>query len=270
MRNGPAALAVVLLLLTSTACTADSTSSSAASQAGPPSPTPSSLPSPTTQGASPRPATSEGGPATTKPLSCVSGDNMWTEDAQGKQGDLLAIARDALTDLQPGDVVEPGVDDAGLTSIRIVRGDQEIGRLRFDRDPDGGWLLSDWYVCAGLAIVSGTCQMGDCGSATLDPTAAVVGEVVHIIAEDGYFGQWTPERWAEWCGELSVALHEGGDIMPMTGTLAPLTLVDADTATFRVPDVAAGSYVPMLSCSGDEAFAQPTLPETFTVLPSGN
>ena len=89
---------------------------------------------------------------------------------------------------------------------------------------------------------------------------------VRVEAENGYFGAWTPAQWIEWCGELSIALHGDEDRAPAQGTLAPLTLVDARTATFRVPELAAGVYHPALSCSGDEAFAWPTLPSEFSVL----
>ena len=113
------------------------------------------------------------------------------------------------------------------------------------------------------------CWLGDCGSGTLDPPAAQVGSTVAVVADNGYFGMWTPERWAEWCGVLSINLHEPGDLLPGSGTLAPLTIVDDGTATFVVPGLAAGAYVPFLSCDHDEAVGQPALPETFTVLAEG-
>jgi hypothetical protein len=113
------------------------------------------------------------------------------------------------------------------------------------------------------------CWLGDCGIATLDPPAAQVGSTVAVVADSGYFGMWTPKRWAEWCGVLSINLHEPGDTLPGSGTLTPLTIVDDETATFAVPDLPAGAYVLFFSCGGDEAFGQPALPETFTVLAAG-
>jgi hypothetical protein len=82
----------------------------------------------------------------------VGGDNMLTEDARGPKGDLVGIARRAVGGVEARDRFEVGRDEAGSTVVRITRDDQEIGTLWYSRDPDGGWLLSQWSICAGLSV----------------------------------------------------------------------------------------------------------------------
>jgi hypothetical protein len=202
------------------------------------------------------------------PAPCVSGSNVIKGDARGEPDDLLSFAQGSANGVVAGDRFQFGRSGSGRSEVRILRGGQEIGRLSFDQDPNGGWLLSEWTLCAGLWVAGPPdwCVMGACGRANLDPLAAPVGALVRVEAENGYFGIWTPAQWIEWCGELSIALHRDEDRAPAQGTLAPLTLVDARTATFRVPELAEGVYHPALSCSGDEAFAWPTLPIEFSVL----
>lgn len=212
---------------------------------------------------------SQGSQPPSSPPSCLGGDNVINGDSRGEPGELLPLAQGSVGGVVAGDLFEISRSESGLAAVRIVRGGQEIGRLSFAQDPDGGWLLSEWTLCAGLWVAGSpaSCTLGACGSANIDPHAAPVGALVRIEAENGYFGIWTPAQWIEWCGELSIALHGDEDRAPAQGTLARLTLVDARTATFRVPELAEGVYHPALSCSGDEAFAWPTLPVEFSVLP---
>lgn len=124
-------------------------------------------------------------------------------------------------------------------------------------------------VGVGLAtaapITAGAdCVMGDCGTGRLVPAAATVGSTVRVEVDNGYFTMWTPDEWASWCGSLGIVL--GGELPPIDDPVAPLTVEDAGSATFRVPEMPPGEYVALFSCGNDQAFGQPELPDSFTVL----
>ena len=75
-------------------------------------------------------------------------------NARGKAGDLVGLARAALTGLQEGDVVERDVPtDVGF-GVRIVRAGDVIGTVVYFPDGNGGWLPFSGVLCGGLGFES--------------------------------------------------------------------------------------------------------------------
>jgi hypothetical protein len=89
---------------------------------------------------------------TRSPLGCVSGEDMFTEDSRGENGDPVGLTRAAIGGIKAGDSVALESQDDGVAKVVIVRGSEQIGFVQFERDSDGGWLLSMWSLCAGLAV----------------------------------------------------------------------------------------------------------------------
>jgi len=84
--------------------------------------------------------------------SCMSGEGSFTAEARGPKGDPVELAKKALVGLRPGDVVERGGYPADTGLVRIVRDGRVIGLLRYQQDPDGGWLLPSTVMCSGLSV----------------------------------------------------------------------------------------------------------------------
>jgi hypothetical protein len=139
-------LAALALAVAASACSAG------ASPSLPASPSPASQASPSPAGPSPGTSPSRSNQASSSPLSCVSGDNAFTADARGPNGDFVSIAQEAVGGVEAEDRFEVGRDEAGSTVVRINRAGQEIGTLWYSQDPDGGWLLTQWNICAGLSV----------------------------------------------------------------------------------------------------------------------
>src|SRR3954447_10166509 len=78
---------------------------------------------------------------------CVSESRDYAAGARGKADPPLRQAHQLLHGLQAGDVVERGgyASDTGL--VRVVRAGKVIGRLEFDTDGHGGWLLAGSTMC---------------------------------------------------------------------------------------------------------------------------
>jgi hypothetical protein len=75
-------------------------------------------------------------------------------DARGKAGDLVDLARAAITGLQAGDVValaEP--TDVG-TGVQVLRAGEIIGTIVYFADQHGGWLPFSGVLCGGLGFPS--------------------------------------------------------------------------------------------------------------------
>ena len=81
---------------------------------------------------------------------CLSMNATPAMGATGAKGDPVALARIALTDLRPGDVVERGGYPVDTGTVRVVRGGVVIGRLTYVADGQGGWLLLSSTMCQGL------------------------------------------------------------------------------------------------------------------------
>ncbi len=81
---------------------------------------------------------------------CLSMYATPVEGARGVPGDPVALARIALTDLRPGDIVERGGYPVDTGTVRVVRAGTVIGRLTYVADGQGGWLLVSSTMCDGL------------------------------------------------------------------------------------------------------------------------
>ncbi len=90
---------------------------------------------------------SEPGPAAG---SCLTMDANVAAGARGTPGDPVALARLALANLRPGDIVERGGYPVESGTVRVVRAGTVIGRLTYDADGHGGWLLVGSTLCDGL------------------------------------------------------------------------------------------------------------------------
>ena len=86
------------------------------------------------------------------PVGCVSGDNLFTADPRGETGDPVDLARAAIGGIRIGNSVALDGQGEGVARVLVVRGGEQIGFVQFDRDPAGGWLLSQWSLCAGLTV----------------------------------------------------------------------------------------------------------------------
>lgn len=86
---------------------------------------------------------------------CVNASVDFAPDARGSKGDPTELARAALSGLRGTDLLtRVAGSDSTSTQIVITRDDQEIGRVQFDQDPDGGWLLGQAVLCGGLGLPS--------------------------------------------------------------------------------------------------------------------
>jgi hypothetical protein len=95
-------------------------------------------------------ATSPSPSATTGVTGCATLSYDYAADARGSKANPTRLAIRALTGLRPTDVLaRADVSDGG--AVLVVRDDQQIGRLEYVRDPDGGWLLVRATLCGGLA-----------------------------------------------------------------------------------------------------------------------
>lgn len=83
---------------------------------------------------------------------CVSMSATPAMGATGAKGDPVALARIALADLRPGDVVERGGYPVDTGTVRVVRDGVVVGRLTYVADGQGGWLLLSSTMCQGLRV----------------------------------------------------------------------------------------------------------------------
>jgi len=116
-----------------------------------PSPTapPSVAPSPTL--APPAPLAAPTASPSSGATGCVSLNLDYGQDARGKAGDPVDLARNAVAGLRAGDVVERG-EAAG--SVRIVRAGEIVGNVAYVSDGAGGWLLVGGTLCDGFSVRS--------------------------------------------------------------------------------------------------------------------
>lgn len=86
---------------------------------------------------------------------CVNASVDFAPDARGPKGDPIDLAKAALSGLRGTDILTrvAGLDSTSA-QIVITRDGQEIGRVQFDQDPDGGWLLGQAVLCGGLGLPS--------------------------------------------------------------------------------------------------------------------
>jgi hypothetical protein len=86
---------------------------------------------------------------------CLNASVDFAPDARGQKGDPIDLARSALSGLRGTDVLTRAAgSDSATTQIVISREGREIGRVQFDQDPDGGWLLGQATLCGGLGLPS--------------------------------------------------------------------------------------------------------------------
>ena len=83
--------------------------------------------------------------------SCVSPNLDYAQGARGKAGDPVDLAREDVTGLREGDVVER---DNAEGSVRIVRAGAIVGSITYALDGAGGWLLMGGMLCDGLGLRS--------------------------------------------------------------------------------------------------------------------
>jgi hypothetical protein len=81
---------------------------------------------------------------------CVSGDAMYGEDARGPAVPPVEQARAGLVGLLPGDMVQRAGYPVETGRVRVVRNGEVIGRLDYEPDGHGGWLLMSTSLCDGL------------------------------------------------------------------------------------------------------------------------
>jgi hypothetical protein len=90
-------------------------------------------------------------PPSSDTTSCVSPTFDYAQGARGKAGEPVDLARVDVGGIRPGDVVER---DTAAGSVRIVRDGAVIGRVTYDPDGAGGWLLVGGTLCDGLGVRS--------------------------------------------------------------------------------------------------------------------
>ena len=108
----------------------------------------------------PSPTPSPSGPASPSPSpafvpssgvsECVSGDTMFTGTARGPKGDPIQLARAWLTGLHPSDALTTEPRPGSAVAVVVTRDGAQVGLLHMTPDPDGGWLLDEWTLCAGI------------------------------------------------------------------------------------------------------------------------
>ena len=92
--------------------------------------------------------------------SATAGVIDYAPGARGTLGNVLDVARRALTGLRPGDLIERAGYPAatGAAAVRVVRRGQVIAVLGYDRDAHGGWLLGGTQACSDAHVAAGTAR----------------------------------------------------------------------------------------------------------------
>jgi hypothetical protein len=96
---------------------------------------------------------------TSTELGCNNGSGTtgivdYAEDARGRQGSVLDVARMELRGLRAGDLVEPAgyPTAAGERLVRVVRAGRIVAVLAYADDGHGGWLIGTTRMCPGAGI----------------------------------------------------------------------------------------------------------------------
>jgi hypothetical protein len=83
--------------------------------------------------------------------SCATGSTEYGPGTKGTKGDPIGLAKKALRGIRPGDVVQRGGYPADTGIVVVVRDGRVIGRITFQDDSYGGWLLGGSTLCGGLS-----------------------------------------------------------------------------------------------------------------------
>jgi hypothetical protein len=83
----------------------------------------------------------------------VHGSTDYTEDAKGRKGDPVAIARQQITGLRAGDQVgRAGYRRSDEPKVRVVRDGKVVAVGTYTSDGAGGWLIGDTTACADAGL----------------------------------------------------------------------------------------------------------------------